>query len=52
MKLEEENFRVKKEMYNMEVKLLKALSDNKAYLIQKVKNFKAILSARNGTIYV
>jgi len=51
MKIEEENFNIKKELYDMEVRLLKALSENKTYLIQKIKNFKAILAASHGNYY-
>lgn len=50
--IEEENFKFKKEICNMEIRLLKAVSDNKSYLVQKVKSFKAILTATYGKFCV
>ena len=49
-KLEQENIDLKKEMFEMEVHLLKALSDNKTYLVQKIKEFKAVLKASYGNV--
>ena len=46
-KVEKANQDLKSEMFNVEARLLKALSDNKTYLIQKVKELKATLK---GTI--
>ena len=39
---------LKKEIFEMEVRLLKAVSDNKIYLVQKIKEFKAMLKASHG----
>lgn len=47
-KVEKENVNLKKEIFEMEVRLLKAMSDNKTYLVQKIKEFKAILKASHG----
>ena len=46
-KVAKANQDLKSEMFNMEARLLEALSDNKTYLIQKVKELKATLK---GTI--
>ena len=42
-KVEKDNQALKSEMFNIEARLLKALSDNKTYLIQKAKELKATL---------
>ena len=43
-KLEKENESIRNELFEMETRLLKALSDNKAYVIRKAKEFKVLHS--------
>ena len=47
-KAETDFINLKKEIFEMEVRLLKAVSDNKIYLVQKIKEFKAMLKASHG----
>lgn len=47
VKLEAENVNIKKDLFEMEVRLLKALSDNKTYVIRKVKE----LNVLHGKLY-
>ena len=41
-KLEKQNDTIKQELFEMEARLLKALSDNKMYVLRKVKEFKVV----------
>lgn len=42
VRLEKENECLRNELFEMEVHLLKTLSDNKAYVIRKAKEFKVL----------
>ena len=47
-KAESDFINLKKEIFEMEVRLLKAVSDIKIYLVQKIKEFKAMLKASHS----
>lgn len=45
-KLETENQYIKKDLFEMEARLLKALSDNKTYVTRKVKELTKVIHGK------